>query len=129
VERIRLSQTKLRANTSPQCDYIIKPTGDKNAPDALACIQAHHLDHSLLSNGFNILDAVVTLYFLPNESGKTGRVLHIEIKQSGISNLRDMDEADAKLAESLLLAWGVMQPATSGESSGPVKSVPAEAVA
>lgn len=126
VERIRLSQAKLRANTSPHCDYLIKPTGDKNAPDVLACVKAHHLGNSLLSNGFNILDAVVSLYFLPNENGKAGRVLHIEIKQSGISNLRDMDEADAKLAESLLLAWGVMQPTIPERASESVELAPAE---
>lgn len=110
VERIRLSQVKVRANQPPHCNYIIKPPGEKEAPDALACIKSDHVDH-LMSRGFNIVDAVVTLYFLPAEPGKTGRVLHIELKQAGISNLRDLDEADARLAETLLQAWGVLQPA------------------
>ena len=47
------------------------------------------------------------------QPGKASRVLHIDLKQSGISNLRDMEEADARLVESLLRALGVMQsPAT-----------------
>lgn len=110
VERIRLSQAKVRANLTPHCDYTIKPPGDKDAPDVLACVKSHRVDHSLMSHGFNIVEAVVTLYFFPLKIGKPGRVLHIELKQNGISNLRDMDETDAKLVESLLQVWGVMQP-------------------
>jgi hypothetical protein len=112
VEHIRLSQARVRANLEAYCDYTIKPPGDKDAPDVLACVKSHKVDHSLMSHGFNIIEAVVTLYFLPLQMGKPGRVLHIELKQSGISNLRDMDETDAKLVESLLQAWGVMQPTT-----------------
>ncbi|MDP2434014.1 MAG: hypothetical protein Q8O33_18630 [Pseudomonadota bacterium] len=114
VEKIRLSQARLHANLPPHCDYIIKPPGQKNAPDVLDCVKAQRLDHVLMSQGFNILEAVVSLYFLPRDGDKSGRVLHIEIKQAGISNLRDMDEADAQLVEALLQAWGVMQtPASS----------------
>jgi len=42
--------------------------------------------------------------------GKRGRVLNIDLKQSGISNLQDMAEEDAKLAERLLRAWRVSEP-------------------
>ena len=110
VEHIRLTQARLRSALPPICDFIVKPTGERESPDALVCVRSHHLEHSLLSSGFNIIEAVVTLYFLPSGSSRHGRVLHIELKQSGISNLRDMIEEDAKLAEALLLAWGVMQP-------------------
>lgn len=81
-----------------------------------------------MGHGFNIVEAVVTLYFLPVDDGKASRVLHIELKQSGISNLRAMDEADAKLVEALLVAWGVMQPLPP-ESTNPVATeTPAEAL-
>lgn len=116
VERIRLSQARVRPNLGPYCDYTMKPPGEKDAPDVLACVKSHNVDHSLMSHGFNIVEAVVSLYFLPLQMGKPGRVLHIELKQGGISNLRDMDEADAKLAEALLHAWGVMQPDTAESS-------------
>ncbi len=111
VEQIRLSQARLRANLPPYCDYLVKPPGSKEAPDVLACVTVHQLDHRLMGNGFNIMDAVVSLYFLPAAPGKPGRLLHVELKQNGISNLRDMEESDARLVEALLLAWGVMQPA------------------
>lgn len=110
VEYIRLSQARLRSALPPLCDFIIKPTSERESPDALACVKSHQLDQRLLSSGFNIIEAVVTLYFLPSGSSRKGRVLHIELKQSGISNLRNMTEEDAKLSEALLLAWGVMQP-------------------
>jgi hypothetical protein len=77
-----------------------------------------------MGEGFNIIDAVISLYFEPVLPGKTNRVLHADLKQSGISNLRDMEEADARLVESLLRALGVMQsPASTkpvGEPEGAV---------
>lgn len=117
VDHIRWSQAKLRAIAAPHCDYSIKPPTDKVAPDVLACLKAHQIDRRLMSHGFNIQEAVVTLYFLPAELGKAGRVLHIEIKQSGVSNLRDMEESDAKLVQALLIAWGIMQPVSSAENA------------
>ena len=90
-----------------------KPPGEKDAPDVLACLATQQISPILMGQGFNIIDAVVSLYFEPLQPGKASRVLHIDLKQSGISNLRDMEEADARLVESLLRALGVMQsPAT-----------------
>jgi len=116
VEHIRLSQARVRSNQAPRCDYIIKPPGEKNAPGAIDCMKSDQLAHVLMSQGFNITETVVTLYFRPVENAKASRVLHIEIKQGGISNLRAMDEADAQLAEALLVAWGVMQATPSGDA-------------
>lgn len=126
VERIRLSQARLRAAQPPYCDYIVKPPGEKDAPDVLACLRGHQIDGRLLSHGFNVVDAVVSLYFLPTLPGKTGRVVHVELKQTGISNLRELDEADARLAETLLIACGVMQPPPAASASAePLAEVPA----
>ena len=110
VEHIRLSQAKVRPTRLPACDFVIKPPGDKEMPDVLDCLKTYHLEQKLMGADFNIVDAVVTLYFLPTESGKARRVLHAELKQSGISNLSDMDASDAQLVEALLIAWGVIQP-------------------
>ena len=63
----------------------------------------------LMSQGFDILDAVVSLYFEPADGAKQHRVLHIRVKPTGIANLREMEEADVHLAEALLRALGVMQ--------------------
>ena len=62
-----------------------------------------------MRSAFNIVEATVTLYFLPVGTKKRGRAAHIELKQGGISNLRDLTEDEAKLAEALLQAWGVME--------------------
>lgn len=83
--------------------------GEKDAPDVLVCLSAQQISPILMGQGFNIIDAVVSLYFEPVQPGKASRVLHVDLKQSGISNLRDMEEADARLVESLLRALGVMQ--------------------
>ncbi len=109
VEKLRFAQARVRSFHPPACDFTIKPPSDKNAPDVTACMAAHNVSHPLLGRGFNIVEGVLTVFFHPVQAGKPGRTLHIELKQTGISNLRDMEEADARLAEALLLALGVMQ--------------------
>jgi hypothetical protein len=109
VQHIRLTQARVRSALPPQLDCTIRPNADRESPDVLASLQAHTLDHPLLGSGFNIIEATVSIYFLPSPTNRLGRTLHIDLKQNGISNLRDMNEEDARLAESLLIAWGVMQ--------------------
>jgi hypothetical protein len=116
VERIRLLQAKVRAIHPPICDYQIKPPGEKEAPDVLSCLAKHQINPVLMGQGFNIIDAVVSLYFEPVQPGKASRVLHVDLKQSGISNLRDMEAGDSRLVESLLRALGVMQSPASAKS-------------
>ena len=108
VDKVRLSEFRVRSITLPLCDYQIKPPSEKSAPDALDCVRSQHT-HTLMSVGFNIISAVVSLYFDPVGDSKKGRTLHIGLKPTGISNLRDMEDADARLAETLMLVLGVMQ--------------------
>lgn len=108
VAKARLSQCRVRSKCTPACDFTIKPPADIDAPDALACVREHKAD-VLMDQGFDIMDAVVSLYFEPVGDAKKHRVLHIGVKPTGIANLRDMEEVDAKLAEALMRALGVMQ--------------------
>ena len=108
VVKARLSECRLRSVQRPLCDYVVKPPADKDAPDALECMRVQHTAR-LMGTGFNFLSATVSLYFMPEGDSKKGRALHIGLKPTGISNLRDMEEADARLAEKLVLALGVMQ--------------------
>ena len=128
VEHIRLSQAKVRPTQQPACDYTFKPPGNKEVPDVLDCLKAHGVAHPLMGLGFNIVEAVVTLYFFPLEQGKASRVLHAELKQGGISNLSDMDAADAKLVEAFLIALGVMESVQSDLCSPVNIDHPAETV-
>jgi hypothetical protein len=108
VVKARLSECRVSAIQPPACDFIIKPPGDKDCADALECVRAKKTD-VLMSQGFDILDAVISLYFEPVGDAKKHRVLHIRVKTTGIANLREMEEADVHLAEALLRALGVMQ--------------------
>ena len=108
VAKARLSQCRVRSKCTPACDYSIKPPGDFDNPDVLDCVRAQKTD-VLMSQGFDILDAVVSLYFDPVGDAKKHRVLHIVLRPTGIANLCDMEDADAKLAEALMRALGVMQ--------------------
>src|SRR3546814_15196822 len=83
VERIRLSQAKVRAIHPPICDYQIKPPGEKDEPDVLACLSAQQISPILMGQGFNIIDAVLSLYFEPLKTGKTTRLLHNNLHQKG----------------------------------------------
>lgn len=115
VERVRLSECRVRSVQKPLCDYVVKPPAEKDAPDALECVRMQH-NTTLMGTGFNFMSATVSLYFQPEGASKKGRALHIGLKPTGISNLRDMEEADARLAEKLMLALGVMQKPPTAES-------------
>ena len=79
---------------------------------------------TLMGTGFNFISATVSLYFMPDGTSKKGRALHIGLKPTGISNLRDMEEADARLAEKLVLALGIMQKSPTAEAfDQPVNAV------
>jgi hypothetical protein len=108
VDKMRLSECSVRSIGLPQCDYLIHSVAGRNAPDVLACIKAHKTD-TLMSQGFNIIDAIITIHFFPQDDQKKGRILHIGLKPTGITNLRDMDEVDAQLAQAVMRAFGVMQ--------------------
>lgn len=123
VVKIRLSECRLRSTQRPLCDYLVKPPADKDAPDALECIRMQHTA-TLMGTGFNFISATVSLYFMPDGTSKKGRALHIGLKPTGISNLRDMEEADARLAEKLVLALGIMQKSPTAEAfDQPVNAV------
>ncbi len=119
VGKVRLSECRVRSTMPPLCDYEIKPPENKDVPDALDCVRSQHT-HTLMSGGFNIISAVVSLYFDPVDDSKKARVLHIGLKPTGISNLRDLEEADARLAETLMRALGVMQDPPMAAVSVPV---------
>lgn len=127
VEKMRLSECRVRSIRLPLCDYEIKPVAGRDAPDVLACVQSQKTD-TLISQGFNIIDAVVTLHFFPLDGQKKGRVLHIGLKPVGITNLRDMDEGDARLAQTLMRALGVMQDPPTMDAKVPVKQAEPEAL-
>jgi hypothetical protein len=108
VVQARLSECRVSAIQPPACDFIIKPPAGKDSPDVLACVRDKHADR-LLGPGFDILDAVISLYFEAADGARQHRVVHIRVKPTGIANLRDMEEAEAQLAQALLRALGVMQ--------------------
>jgi len=110
VERIRLRQARLRSTHAPVCDLWVSVPADRSTTCALAASSEHLGDQDLFRGPYNIIEALISITFVPTEPGKRGRVLNIDLKQSGISNLRELDEADAQLAERLLRAWRVSEP-------------------
>lgn len=110
VDCIRLRQVRLRSTVPPQCDFWVEVPPDQNQACAFTASNSHLHDRDLFQGPFNLVEVVISVYFTPSEPGKTGHVLNIELKQSGVSNLRDMSEGDAKFADALLRAWQVTEP-------------------
>ena len=104
---MRLSECKVRSRLLPPCDYLIKPPVGKAAPDALDCIQTQHVE-VLLGHGFNIIEAVLSLYFFPTAGAKDGRILHLVLRPQGVHRANELDDRDAHLADVLLRALGVI---------------------
>jgi len=110
VERIRLRRVRLRSTRGPICDFWLSVPADATDSCALSASRAQLEDHDLFRGPYNIIEALISIEFVPTAIGKRGRVLNIDLKQSGISNLRELDEEDAQLAERLLRAWRVSEP-------------------
>jgi hypothetical protein len=110
IEGIRLRQARLRSTQAPVCDFEVRVPADQRESCTLAASSAHLANHDIFRGPFNIMEALISISFVPTATGKRGRVLNIQLKQSGISNLRELDEADAQLAERLLRAWRVSEP-------------------
>lgn len=107
VEVLRLAECKVRSLVPPRCDYLIKPPGDKSAPDVSTCLRAHHT-LALVGANFTIVEAVLSLYFYPGAGARRGRPpLHLNVRPHGISHLNELSEADTHLATELLTALGV----------------------
>lgn len=60
-----------------------------------------------MRRGFAISEAIIAIHFAPSAPSKAGRVLVLRLKRDGVSNLPDLDPADAALVTRLLAAWGV----------------------
>ena len=110
VERIRLRRVRLRSTQAPVCDFWLSVPADATDSCALSASRAQLEDHDLFRGPYNLIEALISVAFLPAVAGARGRVLNIDLKQSGISNLRELDEEDARFAERLLRAWRVSEP-------------------
>jgi len=108
IAKVRLLSAKLRAITAPAMDVTFKAPPDASVPDVLEGIASRQLTAPFLGSGFDVIDAVVSVFFIGDGLGKTHKPLHIELKPTGIANLREMEEPDQHLALSLLQLWGVM---------------------
>lgn len=104
VTGIGLTHCRLRAPTEPAMDIELR-TKPKGA-DVLQGIQNRGLA-SIIGRGYTVDQATVSLYFA-TAAGKE-RVLHMQLRPSGINNRADLEERDLRLCEQLLKALSVME--------------------
>jgi hypothetical protein len=117
IRSVRLLSAKFRAIAQPALDVDFKASPEVTVPDVLANLQQRSLATPFLATGFDIIAAVVTVSFV-GANGLPGRKpLHIELRPTGIANLREMSESDQALAQGLLVYWGVMEPALADAAS------------
>lgn len=110
VDHIRLRQARLRSTKPPLGDFWVEAPADPDQASAYEFSAAHLGDWDLFRSDFNLIEAVISVQFVPSEPGKAGRVLSIALKHTGVSNLRDLSETDAQFAEALLKALQVSEP-------------------
>ena len=91
----------------PFGELRIQAKPSPHLPCALEFARTHFREHDPLRRGFAISEAIVAIHYAPLAPGKAGRVLVLRLKRDGVSNLPDLDPADAALVTRLLAAWGV----------------------
>jgi hypothetical protein len=110
IERIRLRTAKLRSTQGPDCTFTVAVPADQADANVFRASSGQLWERDLFRGPFSIVEALIGVFFVPVEPGKRGREMKIDLSQSGFSNLRDLDEEDARLADRLLCAWGVVEP-------------------
>lgn len=110
VEHIWLRQARLRSTQPPLGSFWVEPQMDEDRVSAYQFSQAHLGERDLFQGEFDLIEAVLGVTFVPLEPGKEGRTLSIVLKHTGVSNLKDLSEAEAQFAEALLKALRVSEP-------------------
>lgn len=109
IRHLRLRRARLKSMQAPLCEFWVGVPADHGECCVLSASQRHLKEHDLFRGAFHLVEAHISVYFMPDRASQRGRVVNIELKHSGISNLRDLDEQDAKLAEQLLCAWRIAE--------------------
>jgi hypothetical protein len=107
IHVVRLRQVRLLSIVPPFGELRIQAKASPHLPCAIEFARAHFREHDPIRRGFAITEAVIAVHFAPAAPGKAGRVLVLRLKRDGVSNLPDLDPADAALVTRLLAAWGV----------------------
>lgn len=117
VHVVRLRQVRLISMVPPFGELRVQAKPSPHLPCAIEFSRAHFREHDPLHRSFAITEAIIAVHFSPIAPGKSGRVLVLRLKRDGISNLPDLDPADAALAARLLAAWGVSDAVPTTEGS------------
>lgn len=107
IQIVRLRQLRLSSIVPPFGELRIQAKPSPHLPCALEFARAHFRECDPLRRGFAITEAIIAVHFAPSAPAKAGRVLVLRLKRDGVSNLPDLDPADAALVSRLLAAWGV----------------------
>ena len=107
IQVVRLRQVRLLSIVPPFGELRIQAKPSPHLPCAVEFARAHFREHDPMRRGFAISEAIIAIHFAPSAPGKAGRVLVLRLKRDGVSNLPDLNPADAALVTRLLAAWGV----------------------
>ena len=117
IQVIRVRQVRLLSIVPPFGELRIQAKPSPHLPCAIEFARAHFQEHDPMRRGFAINEAVIAIHFTSSAPGKTSRVLVLRLKRDGVSNLADLDPADAALVTRLLVAWGVSDAVPADDSA------------
>lgn len=113
ISDIRLRSARVRSTENAICDYWVDIPARVKKGCAFSANSEHLKQHDFFRGAFNLIEAVIVVERLPALPDGVEHVFVLELKQSGWSNLRNLDEPDALLAETLLGIWNIVDmPAT-----------------
>ena len=109
VDCIRMKSTRLKSYQPPMLDLTAVVPGDPRAEATDEACRFHLQERTPFLGPFNLVEATISIHFIPRDGKKPITPAHLEVKQSGQSNLRELGEHSA-LAERLLRALRVTEP-------------------
>lgn len=109
VDCIRFKSTRLISHQPPMLDLMASVPVDPRAEATDEACRFHLQERTPFLGPFNLVEATISIHFIPRDGKKPITPAHLEVKQSGQSNLRELGEHSA-LAERLLRALRVTEP-------------------
>lgn len=110
VQRVRVRMAKARATRAPIGDVSLSVPASDTEACVLRMSRQKFADKDIFVGHYNVLEAVIAVHFQPDASQRARKPLIIHLRSAGTSNLKNLSEDDAALAEQLIRAWHFTEP-------------------
>jgi hypothetical protein len=111
VKAVRVRRLKLAPPSAGSGLMTIEAPGGAPGTSVYDLGNSWFSERSRVYSKFTVVHATISMHFNPPPGAKRARTLNIELTRPNSSNLKDLPEADRKIAETHIEKWELIEPA------------------